>query len=126
MFGIQVRIADLTQRVINAVRRESPRALERMAKVVQETAQGQFIQSDQPSAAGSPPHTRSGALPDSILYAIDDDALIGPVASKVGQVGEAHEFGKEYKGQDYDIRAFMGPALEKSKDRLAIEWYGTI
>jgi phage gpG-like protein len=74
---------------------------------------------------GSPPHTRQGQLKRSIMYAIDKQrgvALIGPSFDFVGTAGKAHEFGGRYRRERYPKRPFMGPALEKVKDRLPSLW----
>jgi hypothetical protein len=54
------------------------------------------------------------------------DALIGPMASLVGEAGRAHELGEEFRGHEYPERPFMAPALEKNLDRFAGDWAGSI
>ena len=39
---------------------------------------------------------------------------------------KAHEFGGRYKRQKYPKRPFMGPALEKTNDRLPKLWAGSV
>ena len=53
-------------------------------------------------------------------------AVVGPAFSRVGTVGEAHELGATYKGQEFDKRPFMGLALEQNVDRMAPEWLNTV
>jgi len=70
-----------------------------------------------------------GQLPRAIVYDNDkesDTAVIGPRESVVGTSGEAHEFGGDYKGQDFPERPFMGPALDKNIDRFASSFAGSI
>jgi hypothetical protein len=38
----------------------------------------------------------------------------------------AHEFGGHYRREHYDKRPFMGPALQKIKDRLPSMWAGSV
>ena len=45
--------------------------------------------------------------------------MIGPRASIVGEAGRAHEFGDEFRGDDYPERAFMWPALEREAPEFA-------
>lgn len=80
------------------------------------------------SEPGSPPHTHRGAyLRRAVRYAADKEgAVIGPMASVVGKVAEAHEFGGEYKGQQFPERPFMLPALERAIPRFAGQWRGAI
>lgn len=90
------------------------------------------------SAPGTPPNTHRiiktkkgklhrGQLNLAIAYdANKDGAIIGPVASIVGESGAAHEFGGSYKGEMYPARPFMAPALERNLDRFASGWAGSI
>ena len=82
-----------------------------------------------PSAPGEPPHTHTGALRVAILYAVeklDERVVIGPAFTGVGTSAMAHEFGGRYRKARYPKRPFMGPALEKVKDRLPRMWAGSI
>lgn len=81
-----------------------------------------------PAPAGQPPHTHKGAfLRRAIRYASDKEgAVIGPMASVVGEAGAAHEFGGSLHGTDYPERPFMQPALERAIPRFAGEWAGSI
>lgn len=129
MFGFDVKTEAHFERVSKAVADATPRALERMSIEVVQTARGLFIRSTDPSRAGSPPHSGTGKLPDSIDFAVGpDDSLIGTRFSHVGKVGAVHEFGGEFMGQRFDRREFMGPALEIAAggDRLTQEWYGVV
>lgn len=81
------------------------------------------------SMPGSPPNTRRGQLKRSIMYAVDKQrgvALIGPDFDLVATAGKAHEFGGLFRRERYPKRPFMGPALEKVKDRLPPMWAGSI
>jgi len=74
---------------------------------------------------GNPPHTRQGQLKRSIMYAIDKQrgvALIGPSFDFIGAAGKAHELGGKFRRERYPKRPFMGPALDKVKDRLPSLW----
>jgi hypothetical protein len=88
--------------------------------------------SDEPSPAGSPPHTRAKGkrrrlLPRAIRFAVSDDtAVIGPKASIAGQAGEPHEHGGTFRGQSYPKRPFAVPALERAAPRIGSQWAGTI
>ena len=78
---------------------------------------------------GTPPNTRRGQLKRSIMYSLDKQrgvALIGPDFDVVGAAGKAHEFGGNFRRERYPKRPFMGPALEKVKDRLPSMWAGSI
>jgi hypothetical protein len=82
-----------------------------------------------PSAEGQPPHTRAGQLRRAILYAIEpreQTVVIGPDVEVVGTSGGAHERGGRYRREKYPRRPFMGPALEKIKDRLPPLWAGSV
>ena len=78
---------------------------------------------------GTPPNTRRGQLKRSIVYAMDKQrgvALIGPDFDIVGVAGKAHEFGGRFRRERYPKRPFMGPALEKVKDRLPSLWANSV
>ncbi len=81
------------------------------------------------SAVGKPPSTRTGRLKKAIVYKVEkqhDRVLVGPEHSIVGKAGSAHEHGGRYKKQRYKKRPFMGPALEKTKERLPRKWGGSV
>lgn len=79
------------------------------------------------SRPGSPPYTRKGKIKRGILYHVDkDSAVIGPVRSKTGTHGTAHEFGGKYKKQSYPERPFMNPALVRAAPRFAESFRGSI
>ena len=79
------------------------------------------------SPAGEPPHTRKGQLKRAILYAAEKDAVvIGPSVEIVGDSGAAHEFGGRFRKESYPRRSFMGPALEKAKDRIPAIWRSSV
>lgn len=81
------------------------------------------------SAPGTPPSSRRGLFRRAIRYEVNrhtQSAVIGFIASQVGESARAHEFGGRYKGQDYPQRATMGPALERNLHRLPQQFAGRI
>ena len=129
MIGMKVQTIDQSRNVIAAANRASFENLGHAAAVIRKTAMLSIKTSPKPSKVGKPPHTRRGKIRRAIVYAVSKDkldAIIGPMASRVGTAGEAHEFGGEYKGQQFPERPFMGPALEKERDRLPSYWRGTV
>jgi hypothetical protein len=77
------------------------------------------------SPPGMPPRTRSGQLPRAIFYDVDkqrQEAIIGPIHSRVGLSAEPMEHGGVYKGHLYDQRPFMSLALQKIVPRLPSIW----
>lgn len=82
-----------------------------------------------PSTPGTPPHTRKGRIRNAIKYAVTpgkQSVVIGPDAEVAADSGSAHEFGGRFRLENYDKRPFMGPALEKVKDRLPRMWAGSV
>ncbi len=130
MITAKLVFIDTTHRVKSAADRANFRNLGHMAAVVRQTAIRSIKRSKSPSKPGQPPRTRKRrALPRSILFAAERDglsAIVGPVHSRVGVVGEAHEFGIIYKGAKFPERPFMGPALEENADRMAPIWQNSI
>lgn len=111
-----------------AMSRASELSHRQAAYEVMRTAQESIETSDQPSQPGQPPHTRGlgGKTLRAIRYdATKDEAIVGPLASAVGEVGAAHEFGEVFRGFDYPERPFMGPALQKNIDTFAQAWNGS-
>jgi hypothetical protein len=130
MLAVKVTTEDRTKRIIDRTNKAAFKNFAHAAARISKDAKESIVKSDEPSPEGTPPHTRAERghnLRGAIRFAATKEgAVIGPMASIIGEVGAAHEFGEVYKGQDFDIRAFMGPALEKNVDRLARDWYGTI
>lgn len=81
------------------------------------------------SPPGTPPHSRKGQLKRAIAYAVEksrDRVVVGPDVDVVGTSGKAHEFGGRYRRERYPKRPFMGPSLEKLRDRLAAFWANSV
>lgn len=82
-----------------------------------------------PAPAGQPPHTHTRRLPRAIKYAVEKQrqtVVIGPDIQSLGTAGKAHEHGGHYRRERYPKRPFMGPALEKTKERLPKLWAGSV
>jgi hypothetical protein len=52
--------------------------------------------------------------------------VIGPRESVVGDVGRAHEFGGEFRGEDYPERPFMTPALDETEEAFGSSFAGSL
>lgn len=130
MFSATATIEDHMSRVRDAAKKASFERLGHGAASIAKTAKASIEKSKKPSSPGDAPHTRGKGghnLRGAIRFDSNAiDAVIGPIASFVGQAGEAQEFGGEFKGEDFPERPFMGPALEVSVDRFAAGWAGSI
>ena len=128
MIGVEVKTEDQTKRVTGAVERAAFRNFGHAAARISKDAKASLITAEGPSEPGTPPHTHQGAfLRRAVRFdATKEDAVIGPTASVVGESGRAHELGEEFRGQVFDERSFMQPALEKNLDRFAADWEGSI
>jgi len=95
-----------------------------IAKVMRES----LVQAKGPSPAGKPPHTHKGRhLRRAIWTDVQPSmAVIGPRYSVVGDAGAAHEFGETFRGAQYPLRPFAGPALEVAAPRLGGHFSGTV
>jgi hypothetical protein len=116
-------------KVIGAVRKATFETLGHAGAYLRKVARNSIRRGRGPSAPGTPPHTRAGALKNAILYAVEKDrrcVVIGPTGDRVGPSGSAHEFGGQYMRERYPRRAFMGQALEKTKDRLPRMWAASV
>jgi len=125
----QVKTRSDIPKLLRKARRSRIESIGRGAAVVRLTASRSIRKRKKPSAAGRPPHTKRGQLRRGIRFAVDrsaGSAVIGPSVKAVGTSGAAHEFGGRYKGEQFDRRPFMGPALEKTADRLPKFWQASI
>ena len=129
MIEIKVQTRMDVQKVLHSVKRANIESLGHAGAAIRLTARRSIRRSPNPSAAGTPPHTRRGLLRRAIVYAVDKYrqlVIIGPAYGMVGLSATPHEFGGKYKREHYNKRPFMGPALDKTKDRLPRHWAGSI
>ena len=116
-------------KVLAKAKNAAVKSLAHAAAGIRLIARRSIRRSPNPSAPGTPPHTRKGRLKGAILYSVDqasESAVIGPSHQGVGTSGSAHEFGGMYKGERYDKRPFMGPALQKELPKLPKHWAHSI
>jgi hypothetical protein len=117
------------KKVLRAAKNGSIQSLGHGGAAIRLAARRSIKTSAKESAPGTPPNSRKGQLKRAIVYAVEKEqqrVVIGPDQGVVGTSGAAHEFGGQYKKQRYEKRPFMGPALEKIKDRLPQEWAGSV
>lgn len=126
--GVTIKTDIDSKQVEKAVEKAAFRNFAHAAASISKDVKSTLETAEGPSPEGQPPHTHRGAfLRRAIRFAADKEgAVIGPQASMVGEVGSAHEFGGEYKGQDFPSRPFMLPALIRALPRFAGEWRGSI
>lgn len=130
MFGMSVTFVDETKRVKDAAKKAAFKNFTHAAARIMKDAKSSIVTSEAASEEGKPPHTRARAghnLRSAIRFdATKEDAVIGPMASIVGESGRAHELGEDFHGQSFPERPFMWPALLNNVDRFAQEWAGSI
>jgi hypothetical protein len=130
MVSIHVTAEFRPQRIERAVERAAARNLGHAAARIRKDAAASLRTAAGPSAPGQPPHTHRGAyLRRALRFAYDaqrQEAVVGPLASVVGDVGHAHEFGARRGGQDFPERPFMLPALESNIGSFAGSFEGSI
>lgn len=115
--------------VLKAVDDARYRNMGHAAASLSKAAKASIEKAEGASAPGTPPHTRRNQLKRAIVWDYDkaaQTAVIGPRESVVGLAGAAHEFGQEFHGDQFPERSYMGPALDKSKERFADDWRGSI
>ena len=130
MFSMTSEIQPHFKHVEKATDDATYRNIRHAAFSISKRAKASIKKSKRPSDPGSPPNTR-GRGRKNIRGAIFTDsdrysAVIGPRYSFVGDVGEAHEFGRKRKGDSFEERSFMGKSLAESTDRFAASWHGSI
>jgi hypothetical protein len=149
MIGMSVKIEDRTKRVEKAadkavfrnlqhaaasLRKDARSTIKRAPKeqrVGSKSRKGKKVRRARHAASpeGTPPFTQRGQLLNAIVFDVAPDkssAIVGPRYSVVGTSAEAHEFGGQYKGQEYPERPFMEPALERAESRFAGSFSGSI
>src|SRR5690606_25919908 len=116
-------------KVTKAAKRGNITSLGHAGAAIRLTARRSIKKAKGPSAPGTPPHTRKGRVRNAIKYAVTaakQSVVIGPDHAVAADSGSAHEFGGRYRQENYDKRPFMGPALQKVKDRLPRLWAGSV
>jgi len=127
MLGAKAKTKFEGHKVRKAAKHASVKSFGHAGALIRKVARQSIKRSPTPADAGAPPHTRKGQLKRAILYAAGKDAVVvGPDAGIVGTSGSAHEFGGRYRRNRYEKRPFMGPALEKAKDRLPRTWANSV
>ena len=117
------------KKVMNAAKRPNITNLGHAGAAIRLVARHSIRKAAGPSAPGTPPHTRKGGIRNAIKYALTpgkQSVVIGPDYAVAADSGVAHEFGGRFRNENYDRRPFMGPALEKVKDRLPPMWAGSV
>ena len=115
-FQTEAKLQLRLERIAKAAARARAGNLRSVGYLVGNVAKRLIQKSSSKSQPGQPPTTRKGLLRRAIRYELASDKMsvvIGPTYSLVGTAGEAHEFGRRYKGADYPERPFMGPALQE-------------
>jgi len=129
MVGVKVKTKSRMERVAQKAKRKSIENLGHAGAAIRLTAKRSIRKRKGPSPIGQPPHTHTRRLPRAIKYAVVKQkslVVIGPDVESLGTAGKAHEHGGAYKREHYKPRPFMGPALEKTKDRLPKLWAGSV
>ncbi len=129
MVGMKAKTKSQMQRVAKKAKRKGIENLGHAGAAIRLTAKRSIRKRKGPAPAGQPPHTHTKRLPSAIKYAVEKPkgrVVIGPDVESFGTAGKAHEHGGAYKQEYYEPRPFMGPALEKTKERLPRMWAGSV
>lgn len=154
MIGLILNYVDQTERVAKAAERAVNRSLSQASYAISQDAKSTIQRATKEQAAprGNGPqkarkrwkHSRPGEVPltrgkpgknlkGAIRYKVDKaagEAVIGPDASIIGDVGLELEFGKKRPGADEDYvmeaRPFMGPALDRNDEMFGGSFQGSI
>lgn len=129
MIGLNATMTTNVPAVQKAVDRAAFKNMGHAGARIRKDAQESIDVSPDPSPKGTPPHTRRKQLPRAIVFDYakrEQSAVIGPRFSVVADAGAAHEFGEEFRGDDFDERPYMFPALEKNLPRFAQDWAGAV
>jgi len=137
MIGFRVKFKVNFKRLAKRVRRGSIKSMGQAGALVYKVARNSIRRRKGPSTPGTAPHTRTksqekkarrfGGLKDSLRFEVErrffgGSVVIGPTPRLAGTSGQAHEFGGSYRGQRFEKRPFMGPALQRSLPKIPREW----
>lgn len=135
------------KRVKNAMDKATLRAMRKGGAQVRLVARRSIRRRKGTSRPGSPPHSQTGILRESIYFAWDGrkrSVVIGParlnkpaplgaarttaeLLEKGGRVRRQHSGGRgKRRVLQYRRRPYMGPALEKVKDKLPSKWANSV
>lgn len=129
MVGAKAKTKFDAKKISAAARRGNITSLGHAGAAIRLQARHSIRKSKKPSTKGTPPNTRKGRMRNAIKYALTSgkqSVVIGPDYDVAADSGSAHEFGGRFRKEKYDKRPFMGPALEKVKDRLPPMWAGSV
>lgn len=129
MFGLSSSTFQNFGKVEKAKDKSVYRNIRHAAFSIRKSIRESIKRSTNPSSPGQPVATRGGRgnVRASIFVAAEEDnAIIGPRFSFVGDAMEAHEFGKRRGANSYQARPTSGPGLEKNTDRFADSFAGSI
>jgi len=129
MFGFTFKTITEFTKVEKAADSAIYRNIKHAAFSIRKFIRESIKKSADPSEPGHPVATRGrrGNIKNSIFAAVEqDNAIIGPRYSFVGDAMEAHEFGGTRYGQKYPARPTSGPGLTANQDRFAQSFAGSI
>ena len=129
MIGAKATVRFDGKKLTQSARKGSITSLGHAGAVIRLQARHSIRKNKAPSAPGKPPNTRKGRMRNAIKYAVTpgkQSVVIGPDYAVAADSGSAHEFGGHFRHENYARRPFMGPALEKVKDRLPPIWAGSV
>jgi phage gpG-like protein len=142
---IDLRIKDLffdRQVVLRAAGKAKREVLSKAGAFIRQTARTSIRKRKGTSKPGRPPYSHTGLLRRWILFGYDrnhDSVVVGPVGFKRSKAPNVLEFGgvanrprwwrrRRNLSRKLRVRArpFMGPALEKERDKLPALWAGSV
>jgi len=129
MFGMTGKTEQRIDAVDKAADRSIYKNIRQAAFSIRKYIRNSIVKSPNASEPGQPVATRGrrGNVKNSIfVHAEENEAIIGPRFSFVGDAMEAHEFGKRRGEQKYEARPTSGPGLEANTDRFAGAFRGSI
>lgn len=127
MIGMMARTHSEMRKVIRQEERQRLKPLGRGAAMIRLTARRSIRRRKKPAPRGHPPHTQTGRLKTSILYAVEKQkqmATIGTSHRIIGIAGAEHEKNVAVRKPAIGSRPFMAPSLEKIAPRLPEQWRG--
>ena len=126
--GLRAHIKDEMHRVRQAAAQAAIRSIRHAAAYVRVVIANSLRTSPKPSAAGSPPHSKTRQLKRAIKFAVLSQyyAVVGSTYTDAGPTGGKHERGGPFRGANYPPRPFAGPGLERARPRIPLFYRDSI
>jgi len=127
---MKIKTRDDVKKVIRAKRRGEPKTLGRVGAITRGAMKRTLGRpTKKPRAPGRPMSSPTKRAKKGILFSVNERrgvVQIGPSIRMVGLSANAHEFGKNFKGNAYEARPFAKPTIEQMAPKAPRFWANSL